>query len=250
MDKLNSLFIIAHKYMRGYESYIEYYIQNIKNFYNDALIIVVDNNSTDKNDIFDKLKKYSNVILLENNIESKFEIGAYTVGLKYIIENDLSNKYSYIFLTQDNYVIKNKVDLNKLLEKNVLSCPLLGLENNSVHYNNIIGEVYLYENDLTPLGLYDNMDKISFCWCSCFLIHNSKINQLHSYLSKIKIQNRTESCRGERYLGRIIYELNEHQQNYSIDGDIYSIRYDCHSVNIIDNSDYHFVKRSQAKTKT
>ena len=76
MDKNKVIFIIAHKYFRGYESYIEYYINNIKKFYEKSLIIVVDNNSNYKDDIFDKLKIYDNVVLLDNDIKCKFEIGA------------------------------------------------------------------------------------------------------------------------------------------------------------------------------
>ena len=38
-------FIISHFYNRNYTSYIKYYIDNIQYFYNDSLIIIVDNNS-------------------------------------------------------------------------------------------------------------------------------------------------------------------------------------------------------------
>ena len=84
------LFIIAHKYFRGYPSFLQYYIDNINLLYPEAKVIVVDNNSNFKNDIFEKLIDYENVTLLDNNRESKFEIGAYTAGLQYIIENKMA----------------------------------------------------------------------------------------------------------------------------------------------------------------
>ena len=69
----NICFIIAHKYVRGYPSYVKHYINNVKAAYGDeALVIITDNNSEHKDDIFDQLKDLEGVILLDNNIESKF----------------------------------------------------------------------------------------------------------------------------------------------------------------------------------
>jgi len=53
-DKLVPAFIIAHKYVRGYTSYIEYYVNNIQTHYPEALTIVVDNNSEHIDDILQK----------------------------------------------------------------------------------------------------------------------------------------------------------------------------------------------------
>lgn len=248
------VFIIAHKYYRGYESYTEYYINNIKKYYENHLIIVVDNNSTYKDDIFDKLKKYDNVVLLDNNIECKFELGAYQVGIKYLLDNNLLNKYDYVTMSQDTFVLKNKVDFTELYKNNIKALP----------FNSYIADnatPHIIQNVLTTLGLYDNMDKITFCWCSSFIVHTEKIEQLYGYLTKIVITVREQSCASERYLARILYELNEHKNN-DIDGDIRYLgdtwggvrnpdpKYDCHSVNIYDdNLRTHFVKRCQQKTE-
>ena len=85
------VFIIAHRYTRGYESYLKYYINNILSFYKNPLIIAVDNNSKHKDDIFDDIKNIDNVILLDNYIKCKFELGAYQVGFRYLLDNKYDN---------------------------------------------------------------------------------------------------------------------------------------------------------------
>jgi hypothetical protein len=248
LDRNRIIFIIAHKYFRGYDSYVEYYVNNIRKFYENSLIIIVDNNSTYKDDIFDKLKIYDNVVLLDNNIDSKFEIGAYTVGLNYIIENEI-NDYDYVVLTQDNYVLKNKVDFNSLHSNGTMVCPLVGCRQDlhspyNVGYNDFRD---IWEPILTKFNLLDNLDKISFCWCSSFVISTSIINKLYEYFNQIFVNTRLESCAGERYMARIFYELNG-GVNDTIDGDMRDIKYDCHSVNIYSDVNTFFVKKSQGRT--
>ena len=106
------VFIIAHKYFRGYPSYLRYYIDNILNFYKNSLILVVDNNSEFKEDIFSTIETRDNIVFLNNNIDCKFELGAYNVGFKYLIERNKLSEFDYVFCTQDNYIIKKKYDIN------------------------------------------------------------------------------------------------------------------------------------------
>jgi hypothetical protein len=258
MDMIKNInkpvFIIAHKYYRGYDSYCEYYVQTIQKFYEESLIIIVDNNSTHKEDIFEKLRQYENVILLDNNIECKFEIGAYQIGLKYLIDNSLTNDYSYVVLTQDTFILKNKLDFNTLHNQNVKACTI-----NSYFQDGAMQDI---SNEvLSKLKLLNNLDKCTFCWCCSFIISTSNVNKLYDYFKQIVITNRTQSCAAERYLARILWELNDHQ-NYDIDGDIRYLgdvwnhvpnpdpKYDCHSVNPFDdNIKTFFVKRAQQKTE-
>lgn len=253
-DKNKPVFIIAHKYFRGYESYVEYYINNIKKYYEQALIIIVDNNSTHVEDVFNNLQKYENVVLLNNDIECKFEIGAYKIGLKYLIDNNLLNDYSYAVLTQDTFVLKNKVDFNSLHGQNITACPINSYISDGM-FQNITNSV------LESIGLLNNLDKITFCWCNSFIVSTNKCEQLFNYFKDIVITVREESCASERYLARILWELNDYKNN-DIDGDIRylgyywngqptpSPKYDCHTVNIYDeNIISFFAKRAQQKTE-
>ena len=240
-----TVFIIAHKYFRGYQSYIEYYIKNIKSFYENSLVIVVDNNSEHKEDIFENLKKYEDVILLDNDIESKFEIGAYTVGLKYLIDNNID--FEYAVLTQDNFVMKNRYDFGYLLSNQIMACPVVGC-----YQGPDDGSFYMEvtKGVLERLGLFDNMDKISFVWCSTFVTHRSKIEDLYGYLRQITITNRFESAAGERFLARIIYELSN-GINHSLDCELGDVRhrYECHSVDLYSNINSYFAKKVQGKNE-
>jgi hypothetical protein len=247
MDTINPqrpAFIIAHKFFRGYESYLKYYIENILSFYEDPLIIIVDNNSTHKDDIFNTLPVRNNIVLLDNDIECKFELGAYQVGIRYIIDNGLTNKFDYYVCTQDNFILKNKYDFNILAKDNHTACPINSMKNDH-ELREISGPI------LNRLGLLDNMDKITFCWCSSFVVANTKLEQLYGYLKQIVMTVRTESCAAERYLARILWELNDHK-NTDIDGDCVKLKtehYDCWTVDLYAPATSYFVKTVQQKTE-
>jgi len=246
-DKNKIVFIIAHKYYRGYQSYTEYYINNINTFYKDSLIIVVDNNSVNKDDIFNNLKKYENVVLLDNNIECKFELGAYTVGLQYLVENDLYNNYDYITMTQDTFIIKNRYDFNELYSRNVTACPLVGgVVNDEIKF----GYSSQYIPLLESLGLKGRLDEMTFCWCTSFVISTTKTEQLFGYIKQLNITVRDQSCASERYMARILLELND-GENHSLDCDLNDVinKYDCHSVDLLSNVPSYFAKRAQQKTE-
>lgn len=246
MDTLNPnnspIFIISHKYFRGYESYLKYYVGNIRLFYPGSRIIIVDNNSLHAEDIFSTIEKDDNIMFLTNDIECKFELGAYQVGIRYLLEQNWF--YEYVVMVQDTFVLKNKFDFNQLSTNNVKACTI-----NSFYQDGV--EAHTCMEVLTNLGLYDNLDKVTFCWCSSFIVRKEKIQQLYEYLKKIVITVRSQSCASERYLARILWELNDHK-NYDIDGDRRDLhtKYDCHSVNMYDNVNSFFVKRAQQKNET
>ncbi len=238
-------FVISHKYYRGYESYLKHYISNIQTFYPDALTIIVDNNSKYPEDVFADLRGLDKIVILTNDIESKFEMGAYTIGLKHIIENNLTQDYSYYIFTQDNFVLKNRYDFDKLIKSETYALPI-----NSMHADGHAMDVCI--DVLNKIGLNDNWDKINFCWCNSFIIASKKIQQLYGYLKTIVQKRRHESEASERYLARILWELNERRHCGSIDGnciELPSKHYDCWRVNIYDNATTYFVKRVQQKNE-
>jgi rRNA-processing protein FCF1 len=127
-NKKKPIFIIAQKYYRGHVSYVKHYVENILEFYGEnCKIIIVDNNSNYPEDIWETLPKNKNIILLTNDIECKFELGAYQVGINYVIENNLLDHYDYYVCTQDNFIIKNKLDFNSLFNEFLI--------NNSVKFD-------------------------------------------------------------------------------------------------------------------
>lgn len=235
-------FIIAHKYYRGYESYLKYYIENIQSLYPEALTIVVDNNSLHPEDVFEPLRSKSNVVFLSNDIECKFELGAYQVGIKHLIDNNLLGQYSFCIFTQDNFVLKNKYDFE---QSTSFALPI-----NSMHADGHAKDVC--NTVLNKLGMNDNWDKVNFCWCSSFVVANHKVEQLYGWLKQIVQKVRWDSEGAERYLARLLWELNERRDCGSIDGDCRELpgkHYDCWKVNIYDPATTHFVKKVQQKNE-
>ena len=237
-------FIIAHKYFRGYTSYLKLYIERILSYYPEALVIVVDNNSTHKEEIFNTIDSTLNVVFLDNNIESEFELGAYRVGLSYLIDNNLTQEYSYIILTQDNFILNKRLDFQSLRELDIKACPI-----NSYFPDGAIAEVW--HPVLDRLGMNNNLDKITFCWCSSFVISNENVERLYGILQTIVQQTRRDSEGAERYLARILWELNNYS-NFDLDGDIRDLKnkYDCWNVDPYrDTVDSFFTKVVQQKTE-
>ena len=238
-------FIIAHKYFRGYESYLKYYIENIQRHYPEALTIVVDNNSQFTEDVFSHVRHLDRVVLLDNDIESKFELGAYQVGMRYIIAKGLIDRFSYYVCTQDNFVLKNKYDFGTLVDNNTYALPI-----NSMYADGACRDVC--DSVLNRLGMNDHWDKVNFCWCSSFIVAGCKLEQMYGWLQQIVQKVRWESEGAERYLARLLWELNERRDCGDIDGtaaDLHVRHYDTWNVDIHADSTSYFVKKVQQKNE-
>jgi hypothetical protein len=242
----NVCFIIAYKYYREYKTYIKYYVDNIQKFYPNALTLIVDNNSRYLNeDIIPQFENYNNLVILINDSECKFELGAYKVGLQYILDKNLSEKYSYYICTQDTFVLKNKYDFNYLTDNNIFACSIIKQDVDHDRSNQ-----ELFESILKEINMYDCLDKIAFCCCNSFILHNSKIAQFVNITKNIVITDKRGSGCSERFLSRILYELNNNEiySLYHIH-ELYNpgtiIRYDFFSPSVIYqdlDEDIYFVK--------
>lgn len=246
-DLYKLCFIISHKYYRNYQSFIKLYVNNIIKYYGvETLIILVDNNSTYFDDIKEKLSTYSNIIFLINDIECKFEIGAYKVGITYIIDNNLLSNYDYFICSQDNFIANNKYDFNNLTNNSIFACPFNGFFTQILTYTYCID---ICRDVLSSINLYDKFDEVDFCWCNSFILHQSVIIKFFDYIKNIKITVRRESEASERYLTRMFYELNNYK-NFSIDGNMENLRYNCWTVDLYNtNCDHYFVKKVQQKNE-
>jgi len=241
-------FVIAHKWIRRdppFRSYISYYINNIKKMYPDALTLVVDNKSIHKEDVLKDISNLEGVVILDNKTDSGFEVGAYTVACRWLCDNDRFKDFDFVIFTQDTFVLKNRYDFTSLWREGIKSCPI-----NT--WRNDMWRVDLQEKALTPMGLNDNLDQISFCWCNAFVSAGDNIPQLLSYIDKVIITTKDESCAAERWLARVVYELNERGKHWDIDGNIDNIRskYNEWSVDIMSDVPSYFVKSIQQKTES
>lgn len=235
-------FIIAHKYFRGYESYLNHYIDNIQQLYNESLIIIVDNNSINRDNIFGKFYAYDNIVILENNIACKFELGAYQIGINYLIQNNHVDEYDYIVFSQYTFILKNYFNFKILVEQNIDAATIVSWKNDWA-YQHISYPIML------KLGIYNNLHESRLCWCNSFIVSNKKIIQLYKYISQIVITTRIESMASERYMGRILWELNNNK-NSDIDGDIDNLSYYCLTVNPMTDVNNFFVNAQQKNENT
>ena len=255
-DNYSVCFIISCKYNRNYITYIKYYVDNIIKFYTNYLIIIVDNNSIYIDEVINLFNflNYKNIIILTNNIECKFEIGAYKMGILYILKNNLLNNYDYYIFTQDNFVLKNKYNFN-ILKNNNIYAAAINVGNYPYEYNEEGLNIIIHSNNiLKEINLFNNLDKVmEECFCHSFILHNSKIIIFYNYIKNIIIINRIKSISTEYYLPRMLYELNNHN-NFYIDGFSHNFNingdprfYDLNAKQINDNIFSYFEKKLQHK---
>ena len=68
------------------------------------------------------------------------------------------------------------------------------------------------------------------------------------YFKNITIIDRVGSMAAERYLGKLLWELNG-GNNFDIDGDVNNLDYYCHTVDAYSNINNFFCKISQQKNE-
>ena len=256
-DDYNICFLISCKYNRNYITYIKYYVDNIIKFYTNYLIIIIDNNSVYINELIDLFNflNYKNIVIITNNIECKFEIGAYKMGIMYLFKNNLINNYNYYVFTQDNFVLKNKYDFNILKNNNIFASAFNYLNIYPPYEEENPGLISITRDMLNKLNINDSYKIDKLCWCNSFVLHNSKIINFYNIVKDIIIEVRTFSVATEFYLPKILLILNNNKL-FTIDGfaewrnNIHqNIKYDIHSKYINIDSFSYFEKKFQGKTE-
>jgi len=245
-------FIISHRYYRNYPSYVLQYIQNINKFYTNNFILIVDNNSKYLHDIIIQINELNlpNIVILINNTECKFELGAYKVGISYLFTNNLLDTYDYYIFTQDTFILKNNYDFNILNQNNTLACPLYTYNVGYDHFfqseisQTVLRNLHL-ENRINELS-----NELSLCWCQSFVLNKSKVFEFYNITKDIIITTRYESECSERYLCGILYYLNNYILT-SIDGESNDpfLQYCLHVDLINETTNKYFLKRLQQKNE-
>jgi hypothetical protein len=253
----NVCFIIAMKYFRrantnlNSKCYIKFYVDNIKKFYQNNLILIIDNNSENIIDIQKLFLDYDNLKIITNNSNCKFEIGAYNLGINYITKYNLIDKFSYFVFTQDNFVLNKMFNFNNLFNNNIYACAI-NIFNSLYSADNMIYTDPICINIVNKIRLQNRHNEFNLCWCNSFVLHNTKIIDYFNIVKNEIITKRSQgSEQSERYLSAILYYLNNYKLD-SIDGSIEQniLGYDCWKVNIeTDNINRYFIKHIQQKNE-
>lgn len=250
-DNYKVCFIIAHKYFREYPTYIQIYVDNIFKFYSDAFVLIINNNSDNINDINITFKKYANLAIIENISESKYELGAFTFGINWFNDNNLLSYYDYYIFTQDTFILSKKYDFDYFKNNNIECSSIVQHDyvrsaGDSVRSTYLIPEM---EAVLRKIGI-NNSINVPICWGNNLICSKTKIHRLFNYLKQITIKTKKDSEVAERYMGRIIYELNN-QQSFAIDGYLEHCYYDktnAYDINFDHNNmQLYFQKKHQYK---
>jgi hypothetical protein len=148
------------------------------------------------------------------------------MGVLYLLKNNLINNYDYYIFTQDTFVLKNKYHFNIFKNNNIFAAAINVSDLPRQFVDDHLNYYITSQNILKKINLYDNLDKIKeLCYCSCFVLHKTKIKSFYNYIKNIIITNKTESIMCEFLFTRILYELNNHN-NFYIDGFSHSFNLD------------------------
>lgn len=241
-NDLSLCFIIACKVYKNYQSYLHFYISNIKKYYNNVKIILVDNNS-EYQDIYKSLLiEFPDLIFLQNLSNAKFELGAYKFATEFIKKNDL--KFDYYICVQDTFVLVNKYNFNILKEKNVSACSL-------AHFH-FFRSFNLHTQVLSQLNLYDNREEFLCCWCNSWVCNHDILIKINELLKNVNPITRGESAQTERYMGKILKMFNNNI-SFAIEEGFEGNNYNCHTIDPTTEHSkslgHYFIKRAQQKNE-
>lgn len=214
-DGYKICFVIANKYVRNYPSFIDHYVENIQKHYKNSLILIVDNNSENLEDIYQRLEQYKNdnLKILINDSGCKFELGAYKIGINFIIMNNILADYDYYIFTQDTFVLKNKFDFNNFIYNDIFACPIKCHINDNYNRHAHDYEEPFIKSILNKLNLQNRVHDLRLCWANSFVLHKSKVNQFLKMVRNIFITSKGHACSCERLLSPILFTLNNYKND-------------------------------------
>jgi hypothetical protein len=153
-------------------------VVNIQKLYSNAFIVIVDNQSEYVIDIKNVLSEYENVVILDNDSNSKYELGGYIYALKWLRTRDLISQFDYFIFSQDTMILIHKYDMNLLKQNNVKACSLVEFDEKNSSQRGHIPE-HDKKRFLEPIGLYNELENITLCWGSNFICVQDKIEPLY-----------------------------------------------------------------------
>lgn len=246
LNLLKYCFVIAHRHVVGYESYLQFYIYHIEKYHSGSCIIVVDNNSASPLGNEDYIRDNKRVVFLTNLSNCKFEIGAYLTGIDFLVSRAMLPLFDVIFFTQDNFVLKNKINHKRLCRDQFVAATICTFD-------------FWDIDDVTKKMFHDlklsfDRSKVHFgCWCSSFLIRANLVEVLRSRLGRLTLTTRAQSQAGERALGQLLSQLSIELANKpldALDGRTTDLPYNPFSIDLIlDSVPTTFGKRLQQKTE-
>lgn len=188
--KSDKLAIIGAVYSKNYFNSVLICkcVENWIQTYNEANIVLIDNNSLNKEYINMLINKYENLYIIENLSEKfKYEYGAYKLGIEFI-------DAPYYFFLQCTTYFNKKIDYKKYDASPFIFCK--------DHDNYLNCKEFQLAKELYKSSWEDNF----FVFGNNFFCNkNFSIGFYNIILSKIPITNKIESCAAERITGEFIF---------------------------------------------
>lgn len=217
-------FILAHKHVPGYTSFIRLYINNIRAFYGTEAQVIVVNNQSGGGDAasagspLDEGLPPGVIILHNDGPNGGYDVGAYIFALKWLFKQGLHLRHEYFVFAQDTYVHIQPLDFDRLLRAGVRACPVVSCYPG----HNALGPGHPHHADvrtilegLRPPGppttrrsLYDWAPVAPLCFANTFVVHSSCLAGLLYYIGDFCLRHKPHMEIYERVLPCILCELN------------------------------------------
>ena len=207
-DKL--CFILANNYMKTSIPIIQQQLDTIRNWYANSFIIISINDADNLDEIYKTFMNYTNLIILSNTSDHKYELGAFYIAINWLIDTNNLVFKNYIFM-QNNLVLQHKYNFDVLQKYDIKCCRFFP------HFENINCISYaekhnrhLYKNIpdiLKTLNIKNEANMINICCNFNCIINDENILKFYEYIKLCKITNKYDYEVYERVMGYILDEI-------------------------------------------